>query len=103
MKRCEGEHLQSENFSYDNKKKSWAFKNQKQLFSKMSWSVPLELAALRGLLAHGCFSCFWASKQGPDEDPGPGSGVGASGQRSFQQAPEGAVFLGGAGAAACSK
>lgn len=31
-------------------------------------SVPLELAALRGLLAHGCFSCFWTGEQGPGED-----------------------------------
>lgn len=31
-------------------------------------SVPLELAALRGLLAHGCSSCFWTGERGPGED-----------------------------------
>lgn len=93
MKRCEGEHLQSENFSYDNKKKRWAFKNKKHLFFQRCPLVcPLELAALRWLLAHSCFSCFWTSKQGPCEDPAPGSGAGASRKRSSHRAPEGAVF-----------
>lgn len=60
-------------------------------------SVPLELAALRGLLAHGCSSCFWTGERGPGEDRVLASGAGASRQRSSQQAPEGAVFLGGTG------
>lgn len=45
------------------KKKKWAFENPNQLFSKMSpSSVPLDLAALRGLLAHRCFFSGLVSK-----------------------------------------
>lgn len=40
------------------------------MFQRCPSRVPLELAALRGLSAHGCFSCSWTieGEQGPGED-----------------------------------
>lgn len=76
--------------------KSWASKNQKQLFFKdVPSSVPLGLAALRGLLAHRCFPCSRTGERGVQVRK-----AGRSRGRSSPQALEGAVFSGGRGRAA---
>lgn len=74
------------------KKKTWVFEIPNRLFSKMSASsVPLDLAALRGLLAHGCFlsGLVSRSRQGGLRA---GSSLGSIQQRCSQQAPDGAVL-----------
>lgn len=96
--RCEGSHLQSEHvrslqlIKKKKKKKTWVFEIPNRLFSKMSASsVPLDLAALRGLLAHGCFlsGLVSRSRQGGLRA---GSSLGSIQQRCSQQAPDGAVL-----------